>query len=251
MQQLTRLNGPSVIGGSRPNALACCRLVCLNPISLAVAFLLAVIIGTSVGPVAAALGLAVAGVALVAVSPLPLTRRLVTPLVVRKERRERHDRRERRLERGGSTRRTELDELNTLVAEIHERDPDTCARLELEELVDLYVEMAILVESYRGSARRSNGLIGDEHRLLPGDGSNGRLRRDLVRRRIAHRDECMRKVDELEAELDAVIEFVRLVAQRVVCPTASDPLEPQLERRVWELDARDTALRQLAADDPG
>ncbi|HEU5058513.1 MAG TPA: hypothetical protein VFU21_18400 [Kofleriaceae bacterium] len=249
--QHTRSKAAGAIAAPRPSALACCQLVCLNPITLAASFLVAVVVGTSSGAIAAALAVVAAGAVLMAVSPLPAIRRLVAPVLARKARRDRHELLERQLERAGSSRRSELDELTALVEEVAERDPDECERLELEELVDLYVEMAILAESYRNAARRSTGLAGDGDAYLfqrtPAAGA--RLRRDLVRRRIAHRDECNRKVAELEAELDAVVEFVRLVAQRAACPAGREPLEPQLERRVWELDARDTAMRQLAAGD--
>jgi hypothetical protein len=245
MQQ-TRSKAARAIAAPRPSALACCQLVCLNPITLAASFLVAVVVGTSSGAIAAALAIVAAGAVLMAASLLPAIRRLVAPVLVRKARRDRNELLERKLERAGSSRRSELDELTALVEEVAERDPDECERLELEELVELYVEMAVLAESYRNAARRSNGLAGDGDAT---SAASARLRRDLVRRRIAHRDECKRKVAELEAELDAVMEFVRLVAQRTACPAGRAPLEPQLERRVWELDARDTAMRQLAAGD--
>ena len=251
MQHMT-FNPATAMEGSRPSAIACCRFVCLNPVTLAVSFLVAVIIGTWAGPVAAVLAVVAAGAVLLAASPLPMTRRLVAPVLARKARRDRHERQRERLERAGSIRRTELDELSRLVEEIEEHDPAECERFELDELVDLYVDMAVLVESYRSAARHASGLIGDgdERHERPAAGGGQRLRRDLVRRRIAHRDECTSKVAELDGELDAVIELVRLVAQRAVCPAGADPLEPQLVRRVWELDTRDSALRQLSGDEP-
>lgn len=245
-----RVTAAMAIAASGPSALACGRFLCVNPVTFALSFLAAVIVGTSAGPLAAALAIATAGLLLLAACPLPVTRRLVGPALTRKQRRDRNERRERRLERAGSARRTELDELTGLVEEIADWDPDECARLELEELVDLYVDMAVVVESYRGAARRCAAPVAAREREgRGGPCASERLRRDLVRRRLAHRDECARRAEELESELDAVVEFVRLVAQRAACPTGEELIEPQLVRRLWELDVCDTALRQLGGEE--
>src|SRR5688500_16111142 len=91
MQHMT-FNPATAIEGTRPSAIACCRFVCLNPVTLAVSFLVAVIVGTWAGPVAAVLAVVVAGAVLLAASPLPMTRRLVAPILARKARRDRHER---------------------------------------------------------------------------------------------------------------------------------------------------------------
>jgi hypothetical protein len=66
-------------------------------------------------------------------------------------------------------------------------------------------------------------------------------------RRLRHRDECIRRIERLADELEAVDELVRLCAQRVACPAVDAELDREIERRLWELDEVDDALRQLSA----
>ena len=46
---------------------------------------------------------------------------------------------------------------------------------------------------------------------------------------------------------ELVDELVRLVAQRVACPSLDGELDREIERRLWELDEVDEALSQLSA----
>lgn len=247
-----RLEGRSgAIGPAGTSALACCRFLCLNPITLAMWFLVAVIVGASGGPLAAGLAILVNAALLLAASPLSVTRRLVGRAIAGKQRRDLNELRERRLARAGSSRRGELDELNRLIEQIEECDADEAGRLELGELVDLYVEIAVMIESYRGASLRCGPLTDGEEKEPPAASSSRRLHRDLVRRRIAHREECARRARELEAQLDALLEFVRLVAQRALCPASDELLDRRLEERIWQLDACESALRQLSAGDAG
>jgi hypothetical protein len=66
-------------------------------------------------------------------------------------------------------------------------------------------------------------------------------------RRMRHRDECVKRIERLADELEAVDELVRLVAQRVACPSLDGELDREIERRLWELDEVDEALNQLSA----
>ena len=66
-------------------------------------------------------------------------------------------------------------------------------------------------------------------------------------RRLRHRDECVRRIERLADELEAVDELVRLVAQRAACPMLDGELDREIERRLWELDEVDEALSQLSA----
>jgi hypothetical protein len=72
-------------------------------------------------------------------------------------------------------------------------------------------------------------------------------RRDIVARRVRHREECLRRVEQLADELEAIDELVRLVAQRAACPTVDPDLGKEIERRLWELDEVDAAYDQLSA----
>ena len=80
-----------------------------------------------------------------------------------------------------------------------------------------------------------------------GEASRSKRRREIMARRLRHREECLQRVDRLADEIDAVDELVRLVAQRVACPALEPDLEREIERRLWELDEVEAALRQLSA----
>ena len=45
----------------------------------------------------------------------------------------------------------------------------------------------------------------------------------------------------------ALSELIRLVAQRVACPALDPDLDREIDRRLWELDEVETALKQLSA----
>jgi hypothetical protein len=64
---------------------------------------------------------------------------------------------------------------------------------------------------------------------------------------VKHREECLRRVERLADELEAVDELVRLVAQRAACPAIDPDLGREIERRLWELDEVDAAYDQLSA----
>jgi hypothetical protein len=64
---------------------------------------------------------------------------------------------------------------------------------------------------------------------------------------MRHRDECIRRIERLSDELEAIDELVRLVAQRAACPQLDNDLDREIERRLWELDEVDDALRALSA----
>ena len=78
------------------------------------------------------------------------------------------------------------------------------------------------------------------------DPPRSKRRRDIQARRIRHRDECLRRIEQLADELEAIDELIRLIAQRVACPTLSADLEREIERRLWELDEVDSALHTLS-----
>ena len=79
------------------------------------------------------------------------------------------------------------------------------------------------------------------------DANRCKRRREIQARRIRHRDECLRRIERLADEIEAVDELIRLVAQRTACPSLDPDLDREIERRLWELDEVDAALRQLSA----
>src|SRR5262249_27794662 len=77
--------------------------------------------------------------------------------------------------------------------------------------------------------------------------SKSKQRRDILQRRIRHREQCVQRMEQLVDELESITELVRLIAQRTACPTLDLELDRELDRRLWELDELDAALHQLSA----
>jgi hypothetical protein len=177
-------------------------------------------------------------------------RRVLDGHALARERRRREFERERRLELAGPLRRAEFAELSCLVEELEDRDPARAQRLELEELLDYYVELALahqrLVEAVQRADRAplwEAGAVRNGCTLV----ATSRQRQDILARRIQHRDECRNRAAMLADELDAVAEFLHLVSEVVSCPPGEHRPHRELERRLGELEAQENALRQLGA----
>src|SRR5690606_35182194 len=119
-------------------------------------------------------------------------------------------------------------------------------RFELQDLLDHFVRLSLHHQRCLDAVR-----ISGSHDLPPtisfSDGARSKRRREIMARRMRHREECLQRVDRLADELDAIDELVRLVAQRVACPALEPDLEREIERRLWEIDEVEAALRQLSA----
>jgi hypothetical protein len=79
------------------------------------------------------------------------------------------------------------------------------------------------------------------------DEGGSKRRREIVERRLKHREECLERVQKLAEEIESVDELVRLVAQRAACPQGDMDLDREIERRLWELDEVEAAMHQLSA----
>ncbi|HEY0992536.1 MAG TPA: hypothetical protein VGD80_36030 [Kofleriaceae bacterium] len=146
----------------------------------------------------------------------------------------------------GAVRLRQYTELRTLVDEIERIDPAEAERFDLQDLLDHYVRVAVRHQRCIESLR----LAGAD--ALPaatpiGEATKSRRRRDIMARRIRHRDQCARRMETLIDELEGIDELIRLVAQRTACPTFDLELERELDRRLWELDEVDAAMHQLSA----
>jgi hypothetical protein len=80
-----------------------------------------------------------------------------------------------------------------------------------------------------------------------GDSPRSRRRREILQRRILHRDSCTQQMERLSDELAATDELIRLIAQRIASPELDGDLAHEIDRRLWELDEVDAALHQLSA----
>ena len=152
----------------------------------------------------------------------------------------------RTLKPAGPIRQQQYIDLRDLVGEIERVDPSEAQRFELQDLLDHFVRLAASHQKCLDSLRLAGGT--DLPRAMPvGDSHRSARRREIMARRMRHRDECIRRIERLSDELEAVDELVRLVAQRVACPQTEADLDREIERRLWELDEVDDALKALSA----
>jgi hypothetical protein len=146
----------------------------------------------------------------------------------------------------GSTRQQHYNELRVLVEEIERLDESEAARFELQDLLDHFVRLAVNHHRCMDALRLAGASA-----LPPvtpiGDATKPKRRRELIQRRIRHRDECVRRMEKFSDELENIDELIRLVAQRTACPTLDADLDRELDRRLWELDEVDAAFHQLSA----
>jgi hypothetical protein len=150
------------------------------------------------------------------------------------------------LKPAGPVRQQQYADLRDLVAEIERSDPAEARRFELQELLDHFVKLAGSHQRCLESLRLAGSS--DLPRALPlTETHRSARRREIMARRMRHRDECICRIERLSDELEAVDELVRLVAQRVACPQLDNELDREIERRLWELDEVDDALKQLSA----
>jgi hypothetical protein len=145
----------------------------------------------------------------------------------------------------GPVRQQQYCDLRDLVNEIERADEREARRFELQQLLDHFVTLAVSHQKCLDSLRLAGSS--DLPRALPlPDPNRSMRRREIMARRLRHRDECVRRIERLADELEAVDELVRLVAQRVACPQLESDLDREIERRLWELDEVDAALHQLS-----
>jgi len=216
-----------------------------NPVSLSVmAFAVCVGVGY-----AGALGALVAMCAFVGFGAGATRYRFIRRQLERQFEYRAHQKREadrmRLLKPTGPVRQQQYSDLRDLVGEIERTDPGEANRFELQDLLDHFVQLAVGHQRCLDSLRLAGGS--DLPRALPiTDPQRSVRRREIMARRLRHRDECVRRVERLSDELEAVDELVRLVAQRVACPPLDGELDREIERRLWELDEVDEALNSLS-----
>ena len=161
-----------------------------------------------------------------------------------RERCKRESIRLRQLRPTGPVRQQQYIELRELVEQIERNDPQEAARFDLQDLLDHFVRLATSHQKCLEALRLAGSHDLPQNTLAL---ERSKRRRDIVARRVKHREECLRRVERLADELEAIDELVRLVAQRAACPEMDTDLGREIERRLWELDEVDAAYDQLSA----
>jgi hypothetical protein len=151
--------------------------------------------------------------------------------------------RQRMLRQAGPVRQHQYAELRDLVAEIERVDPCEANRFELHELLDTFARLVARHQRCLDWMRRAGGC--DLPASVPSDLPS--KRRDLLARRIKHREECLVRISRLVDDIEAIDELVHLIAQRGACPMEDNDVTRDIERRIWELDEVDAALAQMSA----
>jgi hypothetical protein len=223
-------------------ALTYVRGAVLNPVSLSM-MSFAVCVGIGYAGVVGALVAAVVFLTLGAWSTrYRWVRREIDRHIDLRARQKRESDRMRKLRPTGAARQQQYCELRDLVAEIERTDAREAARFELQPLLDHYVALAVSHQRFLESLR-----FAASGELVTNEAKRSLRRREILARRQRHRDECVRRIEQLSDDLEAIDELVRLVAQRVAAPALDTELDREIERRLWELDEVDAALDQLSA----
>lgn len=161
-----------------------------------------------------------------------------------REQQRREAERMRKLKPAGPVRQQQYADLRDLVTEIEHLDGSEASRFELQDLLEHFIRLSISHQRCVDSLR----LAGSHDLPRPiAEGERSARRRDIMLRRERHREDCVKRIERLSDELEAIDELVRLVAQRVACPAIDHELDREIDRRLWELDEVDDAMKQLSA----
>lgn len=208
--------------------------------------LLALVVGGALGGV---LGAAAAMLATFIVALATLRSSHVRRYLERGARRRARDRQEaERLARleAAPMRRQHYIELRDLTERLEHTHPADANRLELQQLLDRFVELASRQQALCDALARAHG---DElARATTLDVANHPGRDAIADRRLRHRDAALRHARELDDEIEAIDELIRLYVQRSTCPELDPELHDEVDRRLADLDELDAASRRLGTE---
>lgn len=241
---LAILPAPAAALAVRHTSLAYIRGALASPVCVAVAVFAACVGLGYAGLLGALVAMAGVGAAGIASTRYQFVRRHLDRQAELRERCRRETARLRQLRPTGPVRQHQYIELRELVDAIERNDPIEAARFDLQDLLEHFVRLALSHQRCLEALRMAGSHDIPQNTLAL---ERSKRRRDIVARRMKHREECLRRVEHLSDEIEAIDELVRLVAQRVACPALEPELGREIERRLWELDEIDTAFRQLSA----
>jgi hypothetical protein len=148
----------------------------------------------------------------------------------------------------GAVRQQQYVELRDLVEQIERTAPLDAERFELQDLLDHFVRLSLSHQRCLEALRLSGTQdLPSTISLTSVSAARSKRRHEIVARRLKHREECLRRVERLADEIDATDELIRLIAQRAACPSLDPEVDREIDRRLWELDEIDAAIRQLSA----
>lgn len=156
--------------------------------------------------------------------------------------------RQRALGQATAVRQKQYLDLRGLVEGIESADPAEARRLELQELLDHFVQLAVghqrCLESLRfTSDNESQSTIPISEKF------STKRRHDIAARRLRHRDETTDRLERIADVLGCTDDLIRLVAQRTACANLDTLIdgEGEIDRRLTELDEVEAALIHVSA----
>lgn len=237
---------PTTLAPRGDSSLAYVRGAVASPVSVAVAIFAACVglgyagVFGAVVAVAAVIGLGAAS------TRSKLVRRHIDHQRALRDRCRREIARLKQLKASGPIRQQQYIELRDLVEHIERIEPAEAARFELQDLLEHFISLSQTHQQCLDALRLAGSH--DLPQAIPlANANRSKRRREIQTRRLRHREACLRQIDRLQDEMEAIDELVRLIAQRVACPALDADLEREIERRLWELDEVDAALDQLSA----
>jgi hypothetical protein len=208
-----------------------------------------VIMAASVGLLAPYLGVLLPVLLVITLVRLPQLRAWKERQRHLEQRRRRHMERVRRVEIAGSDRTRELLLLSAIVDELEDAARAELDRLGLQELMDRYVSLVVAQSRCLAAARKSEvylrPALGPVERTDDDAPTRRDLRRDLTHRRTKLGQACRRRATQIEQELEAIADFIRLVDAHAACPDLEPGSFEEVELRLFDLDALEHAHQEL------
>ncbi len=138
-----------------------------------------------------------------------------------------------------------LAELTALAKSVELNDEVAAARYELDGLLDHYVQVAVALKRYEHliAANGRDELAADIVRSQDDPTAAARVR--VLEHRLRCHDLCVAAAKKLRAQSAAIIELLRLIAQRSAMPDVPISDQDAVERRLADLEITEAALGEL------